>query len=172
MKGQAPDVAHRSDAGLVSGKVSNDAELHREYLAIQEKARVLTGERVLVSVEKYLPHDFEIILGVKYDATFGPVILCGWGGIFAEVLKDYALRLAPLTAIDARDMLSSLKAFPVLQKATANGSTHVDSLTDALLRLSILAIELRGQISSVDINPIALNSASSQLNVLDAKIHI
>ena len=172
VKGQAPDVAHRSDAGLVSGKVSNDAELHREYLAIQEKARVLTRERVSVSVEKYLPHDFEIILGVKYDATFGPVILCGWGGIFAEVLKDYALRLAPLTAIDARDMLSSLKAFPVLQKATANGSTHVDSLTDALLRLSILAVELRGQISSVDINPIALNSASSQLNVLDAKIHI
>ena len=64
-----------------------------------------------VSVDKFIPHDFEVILGVKYDPTFGPVILCGLGGIFTEVLKDYALRLAPLTRIDAEDMLSSLKAF-------------------------------------------------------------
>jgi acyl-CoA synthetase (NDP forming) len=171
VKGMVPDVAHRSDAGLVSGKVSNDAELQQEYAAVQQRAHALTRESVSVSVEKYIPHDFEIILGVKHDATFGPVILCGLGGIFTEVLKDYALRLAPLTAIDARDMLSSLKAFPVLQKAT-NGSTHVDSLTDALVRLSSLAIELRGKICAVDINPIVLSSDSSQLTVLDAKIHV
>ena len=48
---------------------------------------------------------------MKYDATFGPVILCGLGGVFTEILKDYALGLAPLTTADAEDMLSSLKAF-------------------------------------------------------------
>ncbi len=69
-----------------------------------------------ISVEKFLPHDFEVILGVKYDPTFGPVILCGLGGIFTEVLKDYTLRLAPLTRVDAEDMLSSLRAYPILQK--------------------------------------------------------
>ena len=97
----------------------------------------------------------------------GPVILCGLGGVFTEVLKDYALRLAPLTADDARDMVSSLKAFPILEKAAS-----LDSLTDALLGLSDLAVDLNGKIAAVDINPIGLQAHSSEARVLDAKIHI
>jgi acetyltransferase len=85
----------------------------------------------------------------------------------AEILKDYALRLAPLTGDDARDMLSSLKAFPILKKAAA-----IDSLTDAILRLSDLAVELSGKITAVDINPIGLQAHSSEAIVQDAKIHI
>jgi acetate---CoA ligase (ADP-forming) len=172
VKGLVPDVAHRSDAGLVSRKVSNHAELQQEYVLVQDRVLALEQRSVTVSIEKYIPHDFEVILGVKHDAAFGPVILCGLGGIFTEVFKDYALRLTPLTATDARDMLSSLKAFPVLQKTTGNGSTYVASLTDALLRLSSLAIELRGKIRAVDINPIVISSDSSHLTVLDAKIHV
>ena len=122
---------------------------------------------VVISVEKYFAHEFEVILGVKYDATFGPVILCGLGGVFTEILKDYALRLAPLTTQDAKDMGSSLKAFPILEKAAS-----LDSLTDALLRLSDLAVELRGKIAAVDINPIGLGSDSSAALVLNAKIHM
>jgi succinyl-CoA synthetase beta subunit len=121
---------------------------------------------VVISVEKYFSHDFEMILGVKYDATFGPVILCGLGGVFTEILKDYALRLAPLTGDDARDMLSSLKAFPILDKSAA-----LDSLTDALLHLSELAMDLNGKIGAVDINPLGLLSDPPTVLVLDAKIH-
>ena len=161
------NVAHRSDAGLVSRKISNEAELQREFAALETKALQTTNGSATISVEKYFPHDFEVILGVKYDATFGPVILCGLGGIFTEILKDYALRLAPLTDDDARDMLSSLKAFPILEKAAA-----LDLLTDALLRLSDLAVELSGKITAVDINPIGLRAHSSEALVLDAKIHI
>jgi acyl-CoA synthetase (NDP forming) len=153
MKGIVHDVAHRSDIGLVSRKVSSDAELQREYEALAERARVVSQENPVISVERYVPHGFEVILGVKYDATFGPVILCGLGGTFTEVLKDYALRLAPLTATEARNMRSSLRAFPVLH-------------------LSSLAIELRGKISTIDINPLGLSSDSSHLTVLDAKIHV
>jgi acetyltransferase len=119
-------------------------------------------------VEKYVAHDFEEILGVKYDATFGPVILCGLGGVFTEILKDYSLRLAPLTARDAEDMLSSLQAFSTLQKS----AVPLKDLASALLRLSDLAVELDGRIKALDINPIALDAHSSQLTVLDAKIHL
>jgi acetyltransferase len=172
MKGMVPNVVHRSDAGLVSQKIANDAELRREYIILKERAGSLSDQNTVVSVERFVPHDFQIILGVKYDATFGPVILCGLGGIFTEVLKDYALRLAPLTAAAAEDMLSSLKAFPILHKGTATGSSHVHSLTDALLRLSDLATDLRGKVTAVDINPIGLTSDSSHVTVLDAKIHV
>ena len=68
---------------------------------------------------------------------------------------------------DAQDMLSSLEAFPVLNKAAS-----IDSLTDALLRLSDLSVELNGRIATVDINPIGLQAHSSEALVLDAKIHI
>ena len=167
LKGVVADVAHRSDAGLVSHRISNEEELRPEYTALEAKAREIGKGNVVISVEKYCPHDFEVILGVKYDATFGPVILCGLGGVFTEILKDYALRLAPLTADDARDMVSSLKAFPILEKAAA-----LDSVTEALLRLSDLAVELNGKITAVDINPFGLGSNSAAALVLDAKIHM
>ena len=172
LKAMAPNVAHRSDAGLVSGKVSNDTELQQAFETLKKKTRTLPDANIAVNVEKFVPHHFEVILGVKYDPTFGPVILCGLGGIFTEVLKDYALRLAPLTRIDAEDMLSSLNAFPVLQKALSQDSNLLVALSDVLLRLSDLAVELKGKISAVDINPVGLSAGSSEITVLDAKIHI
>jgi acetyltransferase len=124
-----------------------------------------------ISVEEFVPHDFEVILGVKYDPTFGPLVLCGTGGIFAEVLKDYALRLAPFTRTDAEDMLASLKAAAALRKVTS-GSNGWDAMVVALLRFSDLAVNLEGKINAVDINPIGLSASSSELIVLDAKIHV
>jgi acyl-CoA synthetase (NDP forming) len=171
MKGIVSDVAHRSDIGLVSRKVSSDAELQREYEALAERARAVSQENPVISVERYIPHDFEIILGVNYDATFGPVILCGLGGIFTEVLKDYALRLAPLTAADAEEMLSSLKAFGALKKSR-EGTAHITSLIDWIVRLADLAIDLRGKIAAVDVNPIGVNLGSPVMTVLDAKVHV
>jgi acetate---CoA ligase (ADP-forming) len=166
LKGMAANVAHRSDAGLVSRKISNEAELQQEYAALEAMALKTTNRSATVSVEKYFSHDLEVILGVNYDTTFGPVILCGLGGIFTEILKDYALRLAPLTGDDARDMLSSLKAFSILDKAAA-----LDSMIDALLQLSDLAMDLNGKVAAIDINPLALRSDPSAVLVLDAKIH-
>ena len=168
MKVMAPNTAHRSDAGLVSQKVVDVAELREQFAVVERNARVLSPGHVAISVEKFVLHDLEVILGVKYDATFGPVILCGLGGIFTEILKDYALRLAPLTRTDAEDMLSSLKAFPVLQKRGA----QLKELSSALLQLSDLAVELEGKIKAVDINPIGIAFDSSKWTVLDAKIHL
>jgi len=168
IKGLVDGVAHRSAAGLVSGKISNAVELKNEYGAVRQAASALTRETFLLSVEKYLPHDLEMILGVKYDPTFGPVILCGLGGVFTELLRDYALRLAPLTETDARDMLESLRAFPVVQKSPA----QLKELIDALLRLSQLAVELNGKIKAIDINPFGRALGSSEWTVLDGKIHL
>jgi acyl-CoA synthetase (NDP forming) len=168
LKALVPDVTHRSNAGLVSRKISSETEVGREYERLEANARRQSQDTVVVSVERFVAHDFEVIVGVKYDATFGPVLLCGLGGIFTEVLKDYALRVAPLKPLDAKAMLASLKVFPVLQQNAA----WVKELTNALLRLSDLAVELDGKIKAVDINPLGLASGSSELTVLDAKIHL
>lgn len=171
LKGIVPDIAHRSDAGLVTGRISNDAELHEEFAALESKGRAHSRATVEFSVEQFIPHDFEVILGAKYDETFGPVILCGLGGIFTEVLKDYALRLAPLAMTDAEEMLSSLKAFAVLKKSP-KGTAHIDSIIDGIVRLADLAIDLRGKIATVDVNPIGVNLGSPVMTVLDAKVHV
>lgn len=168
LKALVPEVAHRSDAGLVSRRIADGGELASEFNRIIANAKAQNSVRVQVSVEKFIAHDLEVILGVKYDPTFGPVVLCGLGGIFTEVLKDFALRLAPLTKSDAADMLSSLKAYPVLQKTPAS----IEVLNDALLRLSDLAMELDGKIQAVDINPIGLGLESGGAIVLDAKVHV
>src|SRR5262245_60928462 len=167
LKGLVPDVAHRTDAGLVSRQISNDAELEREFSAVAARASSQTRAVVPIGVEKFVAHDVEVILGVKYDGTFGPVLLCGLGGIFTEALKDYSLRLAPLTKSDATDMLATLKAYPVLSKSVG----FVDLLADALLRLSDLAVDLDGKIQAVDINPIGLTDLSGPV-VLDAKVYL
>jgi acetate---CoA ligase (ADP-forming) len=172
LKAMVPNVAHRSDAGLVSDKVSSVSELRQQYALLEGRARASSQNNVNMSVEKFIPHDFEVILGAKYDATFGPVVLGGFGGIFTELLHDYALRLAPLTKIDAEEMISSLKAFPILQKPSSGDANHLSALADALLRLSDLAVDLNGKISAVDINPIGLSTGSSEITVLDAKIHL
>jgi acetyltransferase len=161
LKGVAPGVAHRSDAGLVSRRIAGEAELAKEFAALAVKADSQ-------SVEKFVDHDLEVILGAKYDPTFGPVLLCGLGGIFTEVLKDFSLRLAPLTKADAAEMLAQLKAYPVLNQSPRN----VELLIDALARLSDLAVELNGKIEAVDINPIALGGEAASGVVLDAKIHL
>ena len=168
LKAIVPDVAHRSDAGLVSRRITDAGELASEFDRIAANAKSHSAAPVHVSVEKFVAHDLEIILGAKYDATFGPVVLCGLGGIFTEVLKDFALRLAPLSKTDAAEMLSSLKAYAVLKKAPA----RIELLSDALLRLSDLAIELNGKIQALDINPIALGAADLGAIVLDAKVHL
>jgi acetyltransferase len=168
LKAIVPGVAHRSDAGLVSRRVADADEVASEFDRISANARSQGATSLQVSVEKFIAHDLEVILGVKYDATFGPVVLCGLGGIFTEVLRDFALRLAPLSRTDVTEMLSSLKAYPVLKKTPAS----IELLSDALLRLSDLAIELQGKIQALDINPIALGAADTGTIVLDAKVHI
>lgn len=172
LKALVANVAHRSDAGLVSRKIVNDTELQQEYALLERNAQQIAPGDVTVSVEEFVPHESEVILGVKYDATFGPVILCGLGGIFTEVLKDYALRLAPLTPLDAEEMLTSLQSFQVLQKLAGDNHSPIAGLVDGLLRLSALAVDLKGNISAIDINPLGLKAGSSDTLVLDAKIHL
>ena len=172
LKSIVQDVAHRSEVGLVSQKISNKAELEAAFVALKANGKAMGKEDAAISVEKYIPHDLEVILGVKYDATFGPVVLCGLGGIFTEILKDFTLRLAPLTLDDATDMLLSLKAFTVMKKIAFQREANLEFLTDALLRLSDLAMECNGKIAALDINPLVLRSDSTGAVVLDAKVHI
>ncbi|MBI2985150.1 MAG: acetate--CoA ligase family protein [Deltaproteobacteria bacterium] len=175
LKGGVPDLAHKSEAGLVSRLVAGDVELRDEYESVSRKASGLKKEElgpVEIAVEKFVPHDYEVILGAKYDVTFGPVVLLGLGGIFTEALRDYSVRVAPIAESEAYNMVAELKAYAVFEKAAARGLLSLEALSKAILKVSKMAVELKEEIAALDINPLALRAGDAEMTVLDAKIHL
>jgi acyl-CoA synthetase (NDP forming) len=174
LKGAVPNLAHRSAEGLVSRPVMAASELQRELGAIENRMRVFAkdGAADKVLLEKYLPHDCEIILGIKYDPTFGPAVLFGLGGTFAEVLKDFSIRLAPVTPSEAAEMVAEIKGYPLLKKYLSDLGLALELILESVLRASRLAIDLGGRVSAIDINPLALAPGHPDPIILDAKIHM
>jgi acetyltransferase len=175
LKGVVPDLAHKSEAGVVSDAIASERELEAAYGPIAERVCALTKEpsgTAEVSVEKFVAHDYEMILGAKQDATFGPVVLFGLGGVFTEILRDYSVRIAPLTSSEAYRMVFELKAFTIFAQAAAKGALNLDGVIDAILTVSRIAGELKDEITAIDINPLALRVSDADLTVLDAKIHL
>ncbi len=95
----------------------------------------------------------EIILGIKRDPSFGPVLLFGLGGIFVEVFKDVSFGVAPLSRDEAMHMLEQTKAYKILKGVRGQNPRDIDSIVDALLRLGQLALDFP-EIEELDINPL------------------
>ena len=111
-----------------------------------------------------------MILGIKRDPHYGPVVLCGLGGVYAEVMNDVAVRLAPVDEAEALAMIGELTCLPILTGARGRPPGDVAALADAIVRLSTLATELGSHLESLDINPIAVLEAGNGTRVVDALI--
>jgi acetyltransferase len=174
LKGAISFIAHRSAAGLVSRPAHDVSDLQREFDSLENRIGTLTANQAekKILLEKYLPHECEMILGIKRDPTFGPVVLFGLGGIFAEALKDFSIRLAPVTTTQASEMIREIRALPVLQKFLSDTGVSWDVIVDTILKAARLAIDLHGPISAIDLNPLAVVPGSSRPILLDAKVHL
>jgi acyl-CoA synthetase (NDP forming) len=95
----------------------------------------------------------EIILGIKRDPSFGPVLMFGMGGIFVEIFKDVSFRVAPLSREQAREMIEQTRAFEILKGSRGRAIRDIDSVVDALLRLGQIALDFP-EIEELDINPL------------------
>jgi acyl-CoA synthetase (NDP forming) len=100
----------------------------------------------------------ELILGVISDPQFGPVVMLGGGGIYAEVFKDAAFALPPFDAAVARDLLMRLKVRPLLEGARGRPRADIEALCAAAARLSVLAAELGRDFEAIDINPVIVHA--------------
>ncbi len=106
-----------------------------------------------ISVQQMVPAGVEIVLGVKNDRQFGPLVAAGLGGIMVELIADTAVRLAPVGEQTARTMLASLKGYPLLKGFRGKPGVDVDRLVDTICRLSELAHDLQDVIDQIDVNP-------------------
>jgi acyl-CoA synthetase (NDP forming) len=110
-----------------------------------------------------------MIVGVVHDRQFGPVIACGAGGVLVELLKDVSVRLTPLSAQDAEEMVRELKTYPLLEGYRGGPVHDVQALVDAVLRVGAMVEELP-QIGELDLNPILVHPRG--LTVIDARVRI
>jgi acyl-CoA synthetase (NDP forming) len=123
-----------------------------------------------VLVQELVAGGTEVILGVNNDPLFGPALMFGLGGIFAEVLKDVTFRLAPITRSEALEMIHEIRAFKVLDGARGRPKADIPALADAILRLSALATDLSGEVAELDVNPLFVLPAGFGVKAADALI--
>jgi acyl-CoA synthetase (NDP forming) len=158
----SPDVIHKSDVGGVTVGVSGDDKLSDVY-AEMSKIKGFSG----IVVEEMVC-GVELIVGMKLDQQFGPVILVGLGGTAVEIYKDVALRMAPIFEKDIDSMLKSIKARPLLEGYRGSEPISVNELKKMLLAFSDMVMDLGEEIDSIDLNPVICNS--SRCVVADARI--
>jgi acyl-CoA synthetase (NDP forming) len=172
IKVQSPDISHKTEARAVKLNLAADAALAAAYDEVLANARDYKKDARIegVLVQEMVRDGVEAILGVTNDPLFGPAVMFGLGGIFAEVLKDVAFRLAPVTPSIAREMVEEIAGYPVLAGARGKPRADVDALVDAILRLSALAVDLKDSISELDINPLFVFAEGRGVKAADALI--
>jgi len=121
-----------------------------------------------VLVAQMVQGGVELILGTKKDPMFGPMVMVGLGGIFAEIFKDVALQPAPVDEAQATAMLRSLKAFPLLDGARGRPKADVPAAAKAIVALSRFAVRHADSVSEIDINPLMVLDQGRGAHALDA----
>ena len=150
----SPAWVHKSDWGGVRLNVTSEDELRQAhgYLAAQFHRRTPGGRLQGILVQKQV-QGVELLMGLKRDPQFGPVLVAGAGGIYTEVLRDVARALAPVTPDQAAKMLQALKIFPILQGFRGQAGVDLPALAAALVNLSRLAVDYP-EIRELDLNPV------------------
>ncbi len=156
----SPDILHKTEAGGVKLGLSTPENVREAAMNILVSAgRYAPQARIDgISVQQMAPAGVEIVLGVKNDRQFGPLIAAGLGGIMVELLDDAAVRLAPLGSETAREMLASLKGQALLTGFRGKPGVDIDALIDTICRLSELAHDLSDVVDQIDVNPVIVSA--------------
>lgn len=173
IKVESPDIVHKSDVGGVVLDLRDEGELRNGYRdlmnRIEEKATDAEIKGILVN--EMVKGGKETILGMTLDASFGPLIMFGLGGIYVEVLKDVNFRITPVSDLDAEDMVSSLKGSALLKGVRGEAPVDTEAIKEHIQRLSRL-VEDFYEIEELDINPFVVFEEGKKPIVLDARIKI
>ena len=172
LKGLHPDITHKSDAGLVWLKLSSSEQVQEAFEAITIAfTRLGTKDlgKTSVLVQEMIPEGIEVLLGVRRDSTFGPCVVFGLGGIYVEVMKDFAVRKAPLRPEEALEMINEIKGIALLKGARGREPADLNAIAALLVALGDFAVAYQDIVSEVEINPlIIVNGKQTMLRVVDA----
>ncbi|TSA45427.1 hypothetical protein D4R51_01855 [bacterium] len=166
LKTDDPKIIHRWDKKAVILNIQNERELKIAFQKIQKA----TGTKNLL-VQPMAKPGLELIIGLKRDQSFGPVIVCGLGGTFTEIWKDRVILIPPLTAAEIKKELGKLQIFPILKGYRRDKGYNLKEIANIILALQDMAVE-NPDIAGIDINPAMVYNNGSQYQILDAKVYI
>jgi acetyltransferase len=155
LKVDVPSIIHKSDVGGIMLNLDTPEAVIAAFDRLQTRLQGQLKESepfATIVMEQADADGQEVILGIKQDATFGPVLLFGLGGIFAELMEDISLRVLPVDRTDVVEMVQEIRGYETLTGARGIAAKDIDSLVDQLLNLSQLAQDFQ-QIKEVDLNP-------------------
>ncbi len=171
MKIVSPQILHKSDLGGIRLNLNNSGEVTEAYQTMMEHISLAKPEAILegVLIETMAPKGQEVIVGMRRDPGFGAMMMFGMGGIFVELFKDVAFKVAPLTRSDALDMIQATKAGTLLAGYRGMPETDIEAVVDMILRLSALAMDYP-QISEIEINPLVVFPKGEGAMALDGRV--
>jgi acyl-CoA synthetase (NDP forming) len=169
---QSRDIPHKSEAGGVRVNIATKGEVFLAYEALLENARRHRPDADIqgVLVGPMAKKGVEIIIGTLCDATFGAMIMVGFGGITTELFRDVIYRPAPVSADEAAHMLAELKAAPLLDGFRGAAKADVAALTQLIAQVSLLAARYQAQIAEIELNPVLVHAEGQGVTVVDALV--
>jgi acetate---CoA ligase (ADP-forming) len=169
LKAVVPGLTHKTEAGAVvlglSGRDEVTAAAERMQRGLSEAGHAPLG----FVVQPMIEGGVEMLVGVAHDPVFGPVVACGAGGTAAELLKDIAVRITPITDLDAREMVRSLVTFPLLDGYRGAPKADVGALEELLLRVGAM-VEAHPEVAEMDLNPVVVLEQGAV--AVDARIRL
>lgn len=165
------DASHKSDVGGVRLNIHNHEELAGVITGMKETFKKITPTPTIDGflIQTMAKEGVECFVGGRQDPVFGPIVIAGLGGIFLEIFKDTAIRLAPVTKSEALDMLGQLQAYPVLQGARGRMAADIDAFCDVICRVSQL-LASDSDIAEIDLNPVIVHEKGRGVSIVDSRV--
>lgn len=170
MKIVSEDILHKSDSGGIALDILNPEQLRVEYDAMLARiAQIEPSARIRgVMVEQMAPKGLEVIVGMRRDPTFGPLMMFGLGGTMVELLKDISFKVAPLTSEDIDEMIENTLAGKLLKGYRGSAKADMKAVKETIARLSQLSLD-NPAISEIEINPLIVYPEGQGAISLDSR---
>lgn len=171
LKIASPDILHKTDVGGVRLHLADADAVARGFAAIDASVRRFFPHAAIqgVAVQEMVVGGKEVILGMTRDPQFGPLLMFGLGGIYVEVLKDVAFRVAPIGPDQAEAMIREIRSFPLLRGVRGEKPSDLAAIVDALCRLSQLCVDFP-EILELDVNPLLVKAEGEGAVAIDARL--
>jgi len=173
MKVVSRDILHKSDAGGVALNLENKHEVLEAYEAIIQNCKSYNPQSIIdgIEISEMVTPGTELIVGARLDPSFGPIVMCGMGGIYVEVLKDVEFRGLPLNRSEVMTMLKEIKSFPILMGVRGEKKRDIEGIIETIIKVGSI-LEKCKKITDIEINPIVVYEQNKGIKALDARILI